>query len=127
MAVDVIKVFTEMPTRNGLAYFSISITDTDDSAVTPLSMTWSVTDDDKQAINSGVYNQSVSAEDLGTSTPIILEGDDLEVLAAEASQVHVARRLIISGTYNSVLGNNKPYTGEIRFAIINVSEVTAPS
>lgn len=84
----------------------------DNIAAAPNTFSWTLTDPDKNIINS---RENV-VETPALQTFILLEGDDLAL-----SGVSNARLVTIKGTFNSILGGitrlNVPYTQEYSFDI----------
>ncbi len=91
---------------------------TDDSgvAMTPLTLTWSLTDLDGTIINS---RNKVTAT-VATSYDVVLSGDDLALSAGDSGN----RRLLMEGTYTSSAGTGLPFRKTYQFAIENLVGVT---
>jgi len=97
---------------------TVSFTDEAGDAVTPNSITWTLTDKDGTVINS---RQDVSVTP-ATSVTITLSGDDLALQSGEVGGV--VRVLTISATYDSDLGSNLPLKSEARFIVDDLKSVT---
>lgn len=113
-------------TADELSTYPINIApiDEDDNAVTPNTMTWSVTTEGGTVIHGRDcvdFTEDNGLSEVGvlsTSMDIVLNGLDLQVLSSEDG-VTVARRLNVSYTYDSDLGSDLPGTKEIKFLINN--------
>ena len=92
----------------------VSFTDTDGTAVTPSSITWTLTDSDGTVINS--------REDVAVATPastitIVLSGDDLDHSNLVRSDYIV---LHVEAVVDSLLGNNLPFRDAIKINVDNL-------
>ena len=96
-----------------------SFTDEDDAAVTPNTVTWTLTDADGVVINSQL-DGSVTP---GTAVEIVLSGDDLALDAGRTSE----RVLLIEGDYDSAAGSGLPLRDECRFDVTNLKAHPATS
>jgi len=112
------KITTTAPEK-GTFGITCTFTDEDGDALTPDTLTWTLTDMDGSVINS---RQDVSVSSLSSSVTITLSGDDL-ALTTTTSQGR-KRRFAIEGTYDSDLGDNLPLTGECEFSIDSFLGVT---
>lgn len=88
--------------------------DEDDSAVTPTSATWTLTDDLGNVVND---REDVAISPLSASVDIVLTGDDL-LLPASAGLI--GRVLTVSALYNSALGTGLSLAAKIRFVVENL-------
>jgi hypothetical protein len=92
-------------------------TDEEDVALTPDTLTYSLSD-----VNGNIINEleDVEVSDPSSSETIVLSGDDLGIPSWErlnASESYVLRVLTIEGTYSGDLGDNKPFRDQLTFAI----------
>lgn len=103
--------------EEGTFAVDVSFTDEDGDALTPDSVTWTLSALDGTIINS---RQDVAISPDSTVT-IILTGDDL---AIQSSTDNRRRRLTIEGTYTSSLGSGIPLTAECEFMVANFVGIT---
>lgn len=82
-------------------------------AITPTSLTWTLTDRNGAVIN----DRSAVSITPNETVYVTLSGDDLALQTGEVGKV--MRCLLISGTYNSDRGNNLTLNKEIRFYVEN--------
>ena len=94
-----------------------AFTDEDGSAVTPSSVTWTLTDTYGNVINS---RSGVSVTP-GTSVDITLSGDDL---AISESGDFINRILTVEAVYDSSYGTDLPLKDSATFQIDNLKAVT---
>lgn len=95
--------------KEGSTYIiTCAFTDEDGDPMTPVSMTWTLTDSAGTVINS---RQDVAITPLSTSVNVVLYGDDL-ALSGSAQAVRV---FTLEGTYNSTLGLGLPFKDAIKF------------
>jgi len=93
--------------------------DEDGDAVTPDSITWSLTDNDGSIING---REDVSIAVPAASNDIVLSGDDLAIQSSESG---TARRwLILEAVYDSDIGANLPLKDDAVFVITDLKKVT---
>lgn len=92
-----------------------SFTDEDGSDVTPKTLTWTLTDEAGNVINS---RQDVALTP-NTSVEIVLSGDDLVV-----STYGTKRIVTVEGTYDSDAGTDLPLRDQVRFTIDNLVAVS---
>ena len=107
----------EHAVEGGLAKFTVSFTDDAESAVTPDTMTYTVTDTDGNVQNS-LEDEVISS--LDTSVTVVLKGDDLGISATEkaaATETFVLRILTMEGTYTSDLGSDLPLRDQAQFMV----------
>lgn len=96
----------------GVGGIVVAFTDTDGTAVTPSSATWSLYNPSQQIVN-GREDEVISP--LSTSVTIVLSGND--VLYSDGAN----RRLVVTYTYDSsTLGNGVTDNKEITFNIVNI-------
>ncbi len=98
-----------------------SFEDEDGNDVTPTEATWTLTDDNGAVINS---REQVDIGSLSTSVTVVLSGDDLQILSAEASENNATRRFLIEATYDSSLGSDLPLKNSCVFPVRNFKYVT---
>ena len=94
--------------------------DEDDQSFTPVTATWTLTDESGSVINS---RENIVIASLATNNTIVLFGDDLAFQSGESGNA-VSRKLTIKGTYNSSdFGNGKPFNDQLTFPIFNLTAV----
>lgn len=103
-------ILSSQPTQNGTYIVTISFIDENGDAFSPVTLFWSLVD-----INGDIVN---NREDVEISNPtseesIVLSGDDLAV----TDELSTRRIVLISGTYNSTLGNGLPLVDSVAFTI----------
>lgn len=98
---------------------AVSFLDENDQPVTPLTLTWTLSDRLGNVINN---RQDVSIFDLSDEVDIVLSGNDLRVLS---SSIGETRTLTIKATYDSSSGSNLPLNDEVEFAVKNLQKVAA--
>jgi hypothetical protein len=108
-----IDLFTTVNEKSTLP-IEASFTDEDGAAVTPSSITWTLTDHNGNVINN---REDVSATP-GETVTILLSGDDLAI--GSNGRVRV---LTVEALYNSTLGNDLPLKEEIYFSIKDLVNV----
>ena len=99
--------------------FKVSVTFYDESgnAVSPDTMTWTLTDEDGSVVNS---RENVTISDPSSSENILLQGDDLAVDGNDP----VKRIVTFEGTYTSAeFGAGLPLIDESTFTIIPITIV----
>ena len=116
------EVFPEEGTR----VISCSFTDEDGNAVTPDSIAWTLTKRKKyQGDTASIINSREGVSETPASTIyIVLTGDDLALLTAEAEEAFVERVLSVSYVYDSTYGNNLTNKAQYVFRIENADYVT---
>lgn len=107
--------------EEGTGIVGAAFTDEDASAVTPNAITWTLTDAAGTVINS---REDVAVASPDTSIDIVLSGDDLQILTAEASQKYVERLILVKSTYDSSLGSDLPAKQSGAFLIENLVAVS---
>jgi len=95
-----------------------AFTDEADDALTPKTLTWTLTDSDGTVINS---KQDEVISSPSSSEDIVLSEDDLQILSATDDGV---RKLTIEGTYDSSYGNDLPLRDSVTFIVDNLVAVT---
>lgn len=111
-------VFTKLTTdapEKGTFPVDLAFTDENGDAVSPDTLTWTLTDMDGTVINS---REDVAVSSPSSSETITLSGDDL-ALSSEDSE-YEERMLIIKGTYTSDLGSGLPLRGGVIFSVVKV-------
>jgi len=99
--------------------FKVSVTFYDESgnAVSPDTMTWTLTDEDGSVVNE---REDVTISDPSSSENILLQGDDLAVDGNDP----VKRIVTFEGTYTSAeFGAGLPLIDESTFTIIPITIV----
>ena len=127
MATRLTKVAKERSTYIVNAVF----TDEDDELAVPASMVWTLTDKDKNVVNS---KENIPVSPLASVSAIVLSGLDLVVTDGEITEANqnpnvstdpilVDRFITFVGTYDSTLGNGLPLTAEYVFSLENFINV----
>ena len=124
-----IRFFTEtLEPANEEGSFPVRVNyglDYNGSAITPTTMTWTLTDKDGTIINS---REDVSISSPSTENEVFLSGDDLAIQSGETSKDEVSRYLLMEGTYAVTIGSTtytgKPIKGEYHFKIKNLKDVS---
>lgn len=96
-----------------------SFTDEEGEAVTPSSVTWTLTDSAGTIINSRLQESATPGE----VSYIALSGDDLALQSTETGCTKVERRLLIEAVYSSTYGTDLPLKRSCRFFIDNLTAV----
>jgi hypothetical protein len=111
----VINIDTPKPIVESSCVVAVSFFDQDSppSAVTPDSVTYTLTDTAGTVINS-VLDTAITP---GTTVNIVLSGNDLTL----DEGVGKKRRLLVEYVYDSTYGNNLPGKEEIEFEIADVA------
>ena len=108
------------PAQEGGTYKTIiTCKDDDGNAVTPKTLTWTLTDYAGNVINE----RSNVSETPAASVPIVLSGDDLQVLSSETADT-VKRLLTVSITYDSDAGSDLPQNQAMVFPLENLTAIT---
>ena len=94
-----------------------AFTDAEGTAVTPNTITWTLTDEDGTVINS---RSNVSATP-STSIDIVLSGDDLALQSGESYEVN--RIITIKAVYDSSEGSGLPLYEEAKFTITDLTNI----
>jgi len=105
-----ITVLSDKAAEESTYIVTVAFTDEDGTAVTPNSITWTLTDSDGNTINS---RSGVSIAVPAASNDIVLQGDDLAIQRPSM----LRRRMTISAPYDSGAGSSLPFRGEIEFEI----------
>lgn len=108
-----ISILSTAANERSTYVITASFTDEDGDAVTPATMTWTLTDTSGNVINS---RQDVSISSLSTSVDVVLSGADLQISGTTPT---VSRDITFEGTYDSDLGTGLPLTGSARFTVTN--------
>lgn len=96
----------------------VSFFDEDDVAVTPTSITWTLSDVQGNVINS---REDVAVAVPAATITIVLSGLDLVLDNTYVSNI---RKILIKATYTSTLGSGLPLRDEITFEINDFSAQT---
>lgn len=115
-----LTVLTTDIVEKSTAIITASFEDEDGIAVTPDTLTWTLTDVDGTVINSKEDEELTPA----TSVDIVLSGDDLAFQSAESGKKRVTRKLLVEGAYTSDAGAGLPIKDEVQFTIRNLTAVT---
>lgn len=110
---------TVLPTvaaEEGTYVISLTFKDEDGTALTPTTLTWTLTDEDGTVVNS----RSGVAASVAATINIVLSGDDLALSDAKKRR----RCVSVSGTYTSTYGAALPLKDEIWFTIRDLLKVT---
>ena len=107
---------TPVPNEKGTAVLGVAFTDEDGNAVTPSSITWTLTDINGTIINSRDAVPITPA----TSVNIVLSGDDLALDAG----VSDTRIVTVEWVYTSSYGTGLPGKDQAKFSIEDLVAVT---
>lgn len=107
---------SDYPNERGTLKVTISFTDESGDAVTPATVTWSLTDENGTVINS---RSNVSIGSLDTSVTLVLSGADLALVNASVDRI-----LTVRITYDSDLGSGLTENEEALFKINPLVNVT---
>ena len=94
----------------------VTISDEDDAALIPNSLTWTLTNDVGTVINS---RDTVSIAAPASVNNIVLSGLDLAIADSERR----GRVLTVEGLYDSSFGNGLPLKGEVTFEVTDLVAV----
>lgn len=108
------EINTTIP-EEGTIGFTCAFTDEAGTSTVPDSITWTLTDDSGNVINS----RSGVSKTPGASVDIVLSGDDLAI-GSNGSR----RRLLIEWAYTSDLGTSLPDKHEVTFKITDFLAVS---
>lgn len=98
--------------------FTAAFTDEDGDAVVPTAITWTLSDDTGNIINS---REDVNVDTPASSIDIVVYGDDLAIIGDDDDG---ARRLTISATYTSDLQAGLPLKDSAKFTVTNLAAVS---
>lgn len=104
---------TEKASRKSTYVINLAPTDEDDTAITPDSVTYTLTDEEGTIINS-LEDVAVTPD---TSMDVVLSGDDLDFLAGEEGAYEVTRYFVVTAQYDSDLENDLPLIASAIFFI----------
>lgn len=107
---------TTKAVRNSTYVINIAPTDEDGDAVTPNSISYTLTDRVGNVINS-IEDVAIAAP--STSMDVVLSGDDLDFQTSEAGAYSVTRYFTVTAEYNSDLENDLPLIATAVFSIID--------
>ena len=102
--------------EEGTFTIPVSFTDEDDLAVTPNTITWSLSKTDGTIVNE---REDVNVAVPGSTVNITLQGDDLAISDDE----DVVRILTIEIDYDSSIGSGLPQNARDTFRIIPLSQI----
>lgn len=97
-------------TEQGTYVINVALEDEDGNAVTPTTMSWTLTDKDGNVVND---REDVVVTSPSSSEDIVLSGDDLQI----TSTLGTLRLFTVKGTYSSSIGTGLPFTGWKWFVI----------
>lgn len=101
---------TVRPAEEGHIIADVTFYDEDGAAVVPNAITWTLTDEDGNVINSRL---DVPVATPASSISILVSGDDLAVPDA----TDLVRKLLVEWTYDSSLGTDIPAKTQATFTI----------
>ena len=107
---------TPIPNEKGTAVLGVAFTDEDDSAVTPSTITWTLTDINGTIIN----NRDAESITPASSINIVMSGDDLALDAG----VGDTRIVTVEWVYTSSYGVGLPGKDQAKFSIKDLVAVT---
>jgi len=110
-------LLSERAQQQSTIIITVSFADENGKAVTPTSVTWSLTDTSESIINS---RDDVSITP-ATSVDIVLSGDDLTLSATE--KIAGKRWLIVKAIYNSDYGTGLYMKDSAVFYVDNLRDV----
>ena len=102
--------------EEGTCVITTEFEDEDSNPVIPTAITWTLTDDEGNVVNS---RENIAVGVPAASIDILLYADDVQI-----GVFGTVRRLLVQATYDSVLGSNLPLKGECYFTIENLTKVT---
>ena len=108
---------SEYAREEGTYGVELTFTDEDGDALTPDTLTWSLSQTDGTIVNS---RSGVVLTPASTVT-ITLTGSDLETFGEDDNRL---RRVTIIGTYTSDLGSGVPLSAECEFVVCDLVGVT---
>jgi hypothetical protein len=103
--------------EKGTYGIAATFTDEDDAALTPDTLTWTLSTLDGTIING---KQDVAIVTPASTTTVVLSGDDLAVLTDD----NRVRRFTLEGTFTSDLGAGVPLKAECQFQVADFVGVT---
>ena len=92
-----------------------AFTDSDGNAITPVTITWTLTD----SIGNVINNREDISLTPGTSVDIVLSENDLAI-----GTNGIERILMIEGTYSSAYGTNLPFKDILKFNITDLAAIS---
>jgi hypothetical protein len=107
---------TTRAVRNSTYVINIAPKDEDDTAVTPDSVTYTLTDRDGNVINS-IEDTAIATP--STSMDVVLSGDDLGFQTSEAGMYTVTRYFTVTAQYDSDLEDNLPLIDTAIFTVVD--------
>jgi hypothetical protein len=116
--MQVIKITEDYAVEQSTFAVDLAFTDEDEAAVTPDTVSWTLTDKQGNVIN----DHEDESETPGSSMTILLSGDDLAFQAGESGD-SVWRILTIEATYTSDLGAGLPLKDSLKFPLRNLVAV----
>jgi hypothetical protein len=116
MTTNLITELAQKAAEEGTYAVTVSYFDEAGAAVTPNTAAWTLTDTSGVVINERADETIVTP---ATSNVIVLSGDDL-IIGSHG----VKRHLLITGTYDSSLGDDLPFRAQVNFEIEDFSGVS---
>lgn len=115
------EISSTVAREEGTLVVQCVFTDEAGSAVSPNTLTWTLSDRQGTIINSR-ENEVVPGVDIASTTYIVLSGNDLAFLSTEVG-AEAERIFTLKGTYDSTYGNDLPLNYEVMFYIPNLVNV----
>lgn len=109
-------ITTPTPNEKGSATIVAAFTDENGDTMTPVSLTWTLTDTSGNII----HNRDAVVITPDTSVDIVLDGDDLAIPVSN----DLDRVITIEGTYNSSYGTGLHLKDQVTFSINNLVAVS---
>ena len=119
---------TEVAREGGTYPVTVALTDENGDTVTPISMIWSLTDENGVIINSldeidfEVNNGAGAVGVLSASMIIVLNGDSIAI-SSDLIGIKVSRYLLVEGTFTSDLGIGLPFRDTVKFDVENLPKI----
>lgn len=108
---------TSTITEQSTAVFTVALTDDAGAAVVPSAITWTLSDDDGNTINS---RSEVAVGSPASSITVVLYGADLAIIGDDDDG---ARRLTIEATYDSDAGSDLTLKDAAKFTVTDLAAV----
>ena len=111
-----VTVLSDKAVEKSTYVVTVAFADEDGNAVTPDSISWTLSDTDGNVVNS---RSDVSITVPAASNDIVLSGDDLAIPRPSM----LRRRMTIEAVYDSDAGSDLPFKGEIEFEVTPLTNV----